>query len=76
MRLVYNEMIQSNQKICIISDHRKGIKTVFNRPHWDGSNNAGSHTLILYATSCKKIYKEVGKLGQKNKISNMISNVG
>jgi MULE transposase domain len=34
MRWVHNEVIQTNMKICVISDRHSGIKGVFQRPHF------------------------------------------
>jgi hypothetical protein len=77
MRWVYNEMIQSNQKICIISDRHKGIKMVFNRPHlgWFKQRGEAIHQYYMQQITKKNIQRR-WKIGTKNKISNMILNVG
>jgi MULE transposase domain len=41
MRWVCNEVIQSNMKICVISDRHRGINGVFEWPHLGWSVQRG-----------------------------------
>jgi MULE transposase domain len=54
MRWVRNKLIQTNMKICVISDCHKGIKGVFQRPHLGWFIEHEDGTSVLYATRCRK----------------------
>jgi hypothetical protein len=60
MRWVRNEVIQSNMKICVISDRHRGIKGVFERPHLGWS----VHRYYMQHVA-ENLYKEAGKSGKK-----------
>jgi hypothetical protein len=66
MRWVRNEVIQSNMKICVISDRHRGIKRVFERPHLGRSVQHGEavHQYCMQHVT-ENLYKEAKKYGKK-----------
>jgi hypothetical protein len=66
MRWVRNEVIQSNMKICVISDGHRGIKRVFERPHlrWSVQHGEAVHRYCMQHVA-ENLYKEAGKSGKK-----------
>jgi hypothetical protein len=66
MRWVRNEVIQSNMKICVISDHHREIKGVFERPHlgWSVQHGEVVHWYCMQHVT-ENLYKEAGKSGKK-----------
>jgi hypothetical protein len=66
MRWVRNEVIQSNMKICVISDRHRGIKGVFEQPHlgWSVQHGKAVHRYCMQHIA-KKLYKEARKAEKK-----------
>jgi MULE transposase domain len=66
MRWFCNEVIQSNMKICVISDRHKGIKGVFERPHlgWSVQRGEAVHRYCMQHVA-ENLYREVKKSGKK-----------
>jgi MULE transposase domain len=54
MRWVRNEVIQSNMKICVISDRHRGIKGVFERPYlgWSVQRGEAVHRYCMQLGVC------------------------
>jgi MULE transposase domain len=66
MRLVCNELIQFNIKICIISDRHRGIKGVFQQLHLGWSVQRGEAIHRYYMQHVTEILlKEAKKSGKK-----------
>jgi hypothetical protein len=61
-----NEVIQSNMKICVISDRHRGIKRVFKRPHlgWSVQHGEAVHRYCMQHVA-ENLYKEAEKSGKK-----------
>jgi MULE transposase domain len=66
MRWVCNEVIQSNMKICVISDRHRGIKGVFKRPYlgWSVQHGEAVHRYCMQHV-VENLYKEAKKSGKK-----------
>jgi MULE transposase domain len=66
MQWVRNEVIQSNMKICVISDHHRGIKRVFERPHlgWFVQRGEAVHRYYMQHVA-KNLYKKARKSEKK-----------
>jgi MULE transposase domain len=66
MRWVRNEVIQSNIKICVISDRHRRIKRVFQRPHlgWSAECGEAVHRYCMQYI-VENLYKETRKFRKK-----------
>jgi hypothetical protein len=66
MQWVHNEVIQSNMKICVISDRYRRIKRVLQRPclGWSIERGEAVHRYCMQHIA-EKLYKEAGKSEKK-----------
>jgi MULE transposase domain len=66
MLWVRNEVIQSNMKICVISDHHKRIKRVFQQPHlgWSIERGEAVHRYCMQYIA-ENLYKKAKKSRKK-----------